>query len=205
MMAGLYLGPIHSVPIAAKRLVFHQGVCIAIGAVVVRGHAQDPFHCWIVADVGRRATAGSAKPNQSGMVICHPDFQISVHQYGQDRWSRTSLSNSGVAIDLGLYVDSLGSNTEGNSAHDFYRLESSNSYMWPLGIPSLNFTLYPIDVSRYNAWQAATKIQASGPSSRPWSDNLLWFSVEYILNRDSGVTICQIRSSRHGSTAPVCR
>ena len=90
-------------------------MCASIEVLSLQGAMlRIRFHCRVVADFGRRAVAGPAKSHQSGMVVCHPDFQIPVHQYVLDHRSRTSLSSLGVAIDLGLCVGLLGSNTEGN-------------------------------------------------------------------------------------------
>lgn len=115
IQSGSYRGPLHGVPIAVKDLCFTKGVRTMGGAKVFADHVPS-YDATVVSrlqDAGA-VLLGKLNLTEGAMVGYHPDFDVPVNPWDEERWAGASSSGSGVATAAGLCFASLGSDTGGS-------------------------------------------------------------------------------------------
>jgi len=115
IMAGRYRGPLHGVPIAVKDLCFTAGVPTMGGLRVLRDHVPE-FDATVVARLADAGAVLLGKLNMTEGALggYHPDFQVPVNPWNENRWAGASSSGSAAATAAGLCFASLGSDTGGS-------------------------------------------------------------------------------------------
>ena len=156
---GSYRGPLHGVPIAVKDLYFTKGVPTMGGTKVLADHV--PSYDATVVSKLRDAGAvvlGKLNLTEGAMAGYHPDFDVPVNPWREDRWAGASSSGSGVATAAGLCFASLGSDTGGS-----IRFPAACN-----GIVGLKPTYGR--VSRYGVLALAESLDHVGPLARTSAD-----------------------------------
>ncbi|MDG1026092.1 MAG: amidase [Gammaproteobacteria bacterium] len=115
ILAGIYKGPLHGVPIAVKDLCFTAGTRTMGGLKVLRDFV--PGHDATVVQKLFNSGAvilGKLNLTEGALSGYHRDFPIPVNPWGEDLWAGVSSSGSGVATAAGLCFGSLGTDTGGS-------------------------------------------------------------------------------------------
>ena len=115
IQGGSYRGPLHGVPIAVKDLCFTKGVRTMGGTRVMADHfpSYDATVVSKLQDAGA-VLLGKLNLTEGAMGGYHPDFDVPVNPWDENRWAGASSSGSGVATAAGLCFASLGSDTGGS-------------------------------------------------------------------------------------------
>ena len=156
---GSYRGLLHGVPIAVKDLYFTKGVPTMGGTKVLADHV--PSYDATVVSKLRDAGAvvlGKLNLTEGAMAGYHPDFDVPVNPWREDRWPGASSSGSGVATAAGLCFASLGSDTGGS-----IRFPAACN-----GVVGLKPTYGR--VSRYGVLALAESLDHVGPLARTSAD-----------------------------------
>ena len=113
--SGIYRGPLHGIPIAVKDLCFTKGVRTMGGTKVLANHIPD-YNCTVVEKLNDAGAVLLGKLNltEGAMGGYHPEFDIPINPWNENRWTGSSSSGSGVATAAGLCSGSIGSDTGGS-------------------------------------------------------------------------------------------
>ncbi len=157
--SGVYRGPLHGIPIAVKDLCFTKGIRTMGGAKVLADHIPD-----YDSTVGKKLNdagavlLGKLNLTEGAMGGYHPEFDIPINPWKENRWTGSSSSGSGVATAAGLCAGSIGSDTGGS-----IRFPAA-----ACGIVGLKPTWGR--VSRYGVLPLAESLDHVGPMTRTVKD-----------------------------------
>ena len=120
---------------------------------------------------------GKLNLTEGAMVGYHPDFDIPVNPWAEDRWSGASSSGSGVATAAGLCFGSLGSDTGGS-----IRFPSACN-----GVVGLKPTYGR--VSRYGVIPLAESLDHIGPLTRSSADAAIMLEAISGFDANDGTSL----------------
>ncbi len=118
IVAGVYRGPLHGVPVAVKDLCFTAGVRTMGGSAVFADLVPD-----VDATVVRRfneagaVMLGKLNLTEGAMGGYNPALQLPENPWRAGHWPGASSSGSGAATAAGLAYGTLGSDTGGSIRH----------------------------------------------------------------------------------------
>ena len=112
---GIYRGPLHGIPVAAKDLFYSKGTR-TMGGLVVHREFVPNFDATVIErlEAAGAILVGKLNLTEGAMAGYHPDFEIPRNPWGKDLWAGASSSGSGVAVAAGLCFGALGSDTGGS-------------------------------------------------------------------------------------------
>lgn len=115
IISGVYRGRLHGIPIAVKDLCFTKGVHTMGGTKALADHVPD-FDSTVVErlESAGAVLVGKLNLTEGAMRGYHPEFDIPVNPWNNQRWAGASSSGSGVATASGLCFGSLGTDTGGS-------------------------------------------------------------------------------------------
>jgi amidase len=116
IVAGLWRGPLHGVPIALKDLCF-TSFAPTSGGMAIHADYVPNYDATIVARLERAGaiTLGKlAMTEGAASVGHHPSMRIPVNPWNEPYWAGASSSGSGAATATGLCYGSIGSDTGGS-------------------------------------------------------------------------------------------
>jgi amidase len=159
LAAGIYRGPLHGIPVAAKDLFYSKGTRTMGGLAVYREYVPK-FDATAVErlEAAGAILVGKLNLTEGAMAGYHPDFEIPRNPWHMDLWPGASSSGSGVAVAAGLCYGALGSDTGGS-----IRFPSMAN-----GIVGLKPTYGR--VSRHGVLPLAPTMDHVGPMTRSVSD-----------------------------------
>ena len=166
LAAGIYRGPLHGIPVAAKDL-FYTKATRTMGGLAVYREFVPKFDATVVErlEAAGAILVGKLNLTEGAMAGYHPDFEIPRNPWGKDLWAGASSSGSGVAVAAGLCFGALGSDTGGS-----IRFPSMAN-----GIVGLKPT-YGL-VSRHGVLPLAPTMDHVGPMTRSVSDAAIMFQA----------------------------
>ena len=159
LAAGIYRGPLHGIPVAAKDL-FYSKATRTMGGLAVYKEFVPKFDATVVErlEAAGAILVGKLNLTEGAMAGYHPDFEIPRNPWHKDLWPGASSSGSGVAVAAGLCYGALGSDTGGS-----IRFPSMAN-----GIVGLKPTYGR--VSRHGVLPLAPTMDHVGPMTRSVSD-----------------------------------
>ena len=157
--SGGYRGPLHGVPVAVKDLCFTAGVRTMGGLFVLKDHFPE-FDATVVTRLKAAGAVLLGKLNltEGALAGYHPEFEVPVNPWDENRWAGASSSGSAAATAAGLCFASLGTDTLGS-----IRFPSASC-----GLVGLKPTYGR--VSRYGVLPLAESLDHIGPIVRTSAD-----------------------------------
>ena len=116
IVAGLWRGPLHGVPVALKDLCF-TSFAPTSGGMAIHAKFVPDYDATVVARLERAGaiTLGKlAMTEGAASVGHHPTMRVPKNPWGDPYWSGASSSGSGAATAAGLCYGSIGSDTGGS-------------------------------------------------------------------------------------------
>lgn len=115
LLRGIYLSPLHGVPLAFKDLIDIQGFRTTAGMPEV----QMPIATQTATVLERLeqsgcVTLGKLQLTEGALTFHHPNITPPVNPWGAQLWSGASSSGSGVAVAARMCFGALGSDTGGS-------------------------------------------------------------------------------------------
>ncbi len=159
LQAGRKIGPLHGVPVAVKDLLFTTGIKTGLGSPIYADW-QAPYESTVTRRLAEAGAVMLGKLTLTEGVYAdhHPTTVPPINPFGEDYWTGTSSSGSGVAVTSGLCYGALGSDTGGS-----IRLPSSCC-----GVVGIKPTWGR--VSRRGALALAESLDHIGPMARSAAD-----------------------------------
>ncbi len=112
---GLWRGPLHGVPLAAKDLFYTRDAVTTAGMKVHRDFVPDHDATVIERLYGAGAILlGKLTLTEGAYTNNHPIFPVPINPWNADYWAGTSSSGSGVATAAGLTFGALSTDTGGS-------------------------------------------------------------------------------------------
>lgn len=175
------LGSLHGVPVAAKDLLFMEGLVTASGTRVM----ADFVPHYTATTVAKLESAGAViigktQLTEGAFGAHHPQISPPKNPYDHAAWAGVSSSGSGVSVAAGLAYGALGSDTGGS-------IRFPSGCCGLVGIkPSYG------RVSRYGAFPLAESLDHIGPMTRTVEDAARLLAV--IAGVDDNDPSCSSRS-----------
>ncbi|MGK0220938.1 MAG: amidase [Limisphaerales bacterium] len=174
------LGSLHGVPVAAKDLLFMEGLATASGTRVMADFIPN-YTATTVAKLERAGAViiGKTQLTEGAFGAHHPQIEPPKNPYEHAAWAGVSSSGSGVSVAAGLAYGALGSDTGG-------------SIRFPSGCCGL-VGIKPTygRVSRYGAFPLAESLDHIGPMTRTVEDAARMLAV--IAGEDANDASCSTK------------
>jgi amidase len=174
------LGSLHGVPVAAKDLLFMEGLATASGTRIMADFVPD-YTATTVAKLERAGAViiGKTQLTEGAFGAHHPQIEPPKNPYEHAAWAGVSSSGSGVSVAAGLAYGALGTDTGG-------------SIRFPSGCCGL-VGIKPTygRVSRYGAFPLAESLDHIGPMTRTVEDAARMLAV--IAGEDANDASCSTK------------
>jgi amidase len=174
---GLWRGPLHGVPIAAKDLCYTTFAPTRAGTTIFKTFTPS-FNATVVdrLEDGGAVILGKLQMTEGAYTSHHPEVATPLNPWNTGYWVGSSSSGSGVATSLGLCYGSLGSDTGGS-----IRFPSATC-----GLSGIKPTWGR--VSRYGVFPLADTLDHVGPMTRSVADAAAMLGVIAGADRNDPTT-----------------
>jgi amidase len=170
---GLWRGPLHGVPVAAKDLFYTRDARTTAGMRVHRDFVPD-FDATVVERLyGAGAMMlGKLSLTEGAYTNNHPDYPVPINPWNADYWAGTSSSGSGVATAAGLTFGALSTDTGGSirfpsACNNVTGIKPTWGRVSRHGVFTLSHSLDHVGPFARSARDAAALLQAiAGPDDR---------------------------------------
>ena len=191
---GIYRGPLHGIPVAAKDL-FYSKATRTMGGLSVYRDFVPKFDATVVErlEAAGAILLGKLNLTEGAMAGYHPDFEIPRNPWHKDLWPGASSSGSGVAVAAGLCYGALGSDTGGSirfpsMANGIVGLKPTYGRVSRHGVLPLAPTMDHVGPMTRSVSDAAIMLQAMAGHDSNDPTSLQDPVPEMLQNPDSGIS-----------------